>query len=93
MSIEIETIKYDVYVVLIALSDCLDSVSCVHVLLSTHFNPFFFLVAALVDFLSVNSASVYCSQTHKFHFLTTFSSKMGFTALFTHLKIILLQCF
>ena len=31
--------------------------------------------------------------THKFHFSATFSSKMGSTALFTYLKIILLQCF
>ena len=32
-------------------------------------------------------------RTHKFHFSATFSSKMGSTALFTYLKIILLQCF
>ena len=31
--------------------------------------------------------------THKHHFLATFSLKMSPTALFTHLKIILLQCF
>ena len=37
--------------------------------------------------------SVYCLQTHKFHFSATFSLKMGPTALFTHLKNILLQCF
>ena len=42
---------------------------------------------------SVNSASVHCSQTHKFHFLSIFSLKMGPTVLFTHLKIILLQWF
>ena len=41
----------------------------------------------------VNSASVHCSWTHKFHFSVNFSLKMGLTALFTHLKIILLQCF
>ena len=35
----------------------------------------------------------YCSRTHKFHFSATFSLKMGLTVLFTHLKIILLQCF
>ena len=63
-------------------------------LLTTRFSSFFFfLVAALVDFLSVNSAFVHCSWTHKFHFLTTFSLKIGPTILFTHLKIILLQCF
>ena len=31
--------------------------------------------------------------THKYHFSATFSLKMSFTILFTHLKIILLQCF
>ena len=36
---------------------------------------------------------VYCSRTHKFHFSATFSLKMGLTILFTHLKIISLQCF
>ena len=50
-------------------------------------------VTATFDQSSVNSASVHCSQTHKFHFLSIFSLKMGLTALFTHLKIILLQCF
>ena len=42
---------------------------------------------------SVNSAFVHCSRTHKFHFLSIFSLKMGPTVLFTHLKIILLQWF
>ena len=32
-------------------------------------------------------------RSHKLHFLSTFSLKMGSTALFTYLKIILLQCF
>ena len=41
----------------------------------------------------MNRTSVYCSRTHKFHFLSIFSLNMGPTALFTHLKIILLQCF
>ena len=36
---------------------------------------------------------VHCLQTHKFHFSATFSLKMSPTVLFTHLKIILLQCF
>ena len=48
-------------------------------------------VAATFDQFSVNSTSVYCSWTHKFHFLSIFSLKMGPTTLFTHLKIILLQ--
>ena len=43
--------------------------------------------------LAVNSAHMHCLRTHKFHFLSTFSLKMGLTVLFTHLKIILLQCF
>ena len=42
---------------------------------------------------SVNSAFVHCSWIHKFHFSETFLLKMGLTILFTHLKIILLQCF
>ena len=40
-----------------------------------------------------NSVFMHCSRTHKFHFSVTFLLKMGLTALFTHLKIILLQCF
>ena len=31
--------------------------------------------------------------TYKFHFLSIFSLKIGPTTRFTHLKIILLQCF
>ena len=50
-------------------------------------------VAATFDRSSVNSSSVHYSRTHKFHFLSNFSLKMGLTVLFTHLKIILLQCF
>ena len=41
----------------------------------------------------VNSVYVHCSRIHKLHFSATFSLKMGPTVLFTHLKIILLQCF
>ena len=41
----------------------------------------------------MNSVFVHCLRTHKFHFSTIFSLKLGSTALFTHLKIILLQCF
>ena len=50
-------------------------------------------IAVFVNFSTVNSAPVHCSQTHKFYFSTIFSLKIGHTALFTHLKIILLQCF
>ena len=66
---------------------------CVYVLRFLRFSFFFFFLAALVDFLSVNSVFVHCSWTHKLHFSATFSLKMGPTILFTHLKIILLQCF
>ena len=56
---------------------------------------FFFLVEKF-DF-SINFqphvGSMHCLQTHKFHFSAIFSLKMGLTVLFTHLKIILLQCF
>ena len=52
---------------------------------SVLFDPF-------LTFLSI-SGSVHCSRTHKFHFLSIFSLNMGLTVLFTHLKIILLQCF
>ena len=53
-------------------------------------------VAANFDFSNFFDQSqhiVYYSQTHKFHFSATFSLKMGPTILFTHLKIISLQCF
>ena len=50
-------------------------------------------VATTFDHSSMNSTSVHCLRTHKFHFLSIFSLKMSPTALFTHLKIILLQCF
>ena len=36
---------------------------------------------------------MHCLRTHKFYFLSIFSLKMGPTTLFTHLKIILSQCF
>ena len=35
----------------------------------------------------------HCSWSHKYHFSVTFSLKLALTALFTYLKIILLQCF
>ena len=65
--------------------------SCVFILL------FYFLgfhaFWSNVDFFIVNSAFMHCLRTHKFHFSANFSLKMGLTVLFTHLKIILLQCF
>ena len=72
----------EVWIRLIASTFCFQRIS-----------TFFFLVTVLVDFLSVNSVSVHCLRTHKFHFSATFSLKMGPTALFTHLKINLLQYF
>ena len=54
---------------------------------------FFFFSAAMVDPSSVNRHLCTVHGPHKLHFLSTFSLKMGHTALFTHLKIILLQCF
>ena len=66
-------------------------VCCVHVCCNARFIFFFFFFStAKVDFSTMNNAQMYCSQTHKYHFLTL---KMGFTALFTYLKIILLQYF
>ena len=50
-------------------------------------------VAATFDRSSVNSTFMHYSRTHKFHFLSIFSLKIGPTVLFTHLKIILLQYF
>ena len=81
--------------------------SCVCVLEKLRFRSFFFFFHAFLEecgycslnsshkcwLFPVNSASVHCSWTHKFHFSATFSLKMGPTALFTHLKIILLQWF
>ena len=54
---------------------------------------FFFPQPHYLTKSTVNSALVHYSRTHKFHFLAIFLLKMGPTALFTHLKIILLQCF
>ena len=62
----------------------------------------FFTVQSLLRLLFMNSNhniwlssmyGVHCLRTHKLHFLVTFSLKMGPMILFTHLKIILLQCF
>ena len=68
--------------------------------MSTFFSTFsffsfsFFLSSPqLLTLSTVNSAYVYCSWFHKLHFLAIFLLKMGSTTLFTHLKIILLQCF
>ena len=66
------------------------------------FSDFFFLSFFFLFFFfqphyliksTVNSAFMHGLQTHKFYFSAIFSLKMGPTALFTHLKIILLQYF
>ena len=54
---------------------------------------FFFFKLAFVDFFMVNIAPMHCLRTHKLQFLVIFSLKIGHTVLFTHLKIISLQCF
>ena len=54
---------------------------------------FFFCSAHICWLFHGNNVSVHCLQIHKFHFSAIFSLKMGLTVLFTHLKIILLQCF
>ena len=57
---------------------------------------FFFFLAEKFDFSTnfyPHVCPVHCLQTHKFHFSAIFSLKMSHTVLFTHLKIILLQCF
>ena len=50
-------------------------------------------LAKIFDFSAHQWVTCTVHDTHKLHFSTTFSLKMGSTALFTHLKIILLQCF
>ena len=54
---------------------------------------FFFFQLHIVDFSAINSDLCTVHESHKLHFLSTFSLKMGPTVLFTHLKFILLQCF
>ena len=46
-----------------------------------------------LSFFSQSMHTMHCLWIYKFHFLVTFSLKMGPTVLFTHLKIILLQYF
>ena len=68
---------------------------CVHVFWAAFFSFFFFFLVQpqQLTLSTVNSAFVHCSRSHKLHFSATFLFKMGPTALFTHLKIISLQCF
>ena len=74
--------------------DCDESCGAFVVSRFALFSSFFFLIQPQhLTKSSVKSAFVHCSWTHKFHFSVTFSLKIGLTILFTHLKIILLQCF
>ena len=60
------------------------------------FHKFFFFFWSSSNFLTILVWKVFlCTVhgSHKIYFLATFSLKMGPTILFTHLKIILLQCF
>ena len=50
-------------------------------------------VGLFLFFFSQLVHTVHRSWIHKFHFLVIFLLKIGFTVLFTHLKIILLQYF
>ena len=54
---------------------------------------FFFVQPTMVDRSSVTVFLCTVYRSHKLYFLSIFSLKMGPTVLFTHLKIILLQCF
>ena len=54
---------------------------------------FFFSSPQQLILSTVNSAYMNYSRSHKLHFLAIFLLKMGPTTLFTHLKIISLQCF
>ena len=54
---------------------------------------FFFFSAAMVDPFFCEQCTCALFTDPQTPFLSTFSLKMGPTALFTHLKIILLQCF
>ena len=62
-------------------------------LLHVFFFFFFFSSLRWLTLSTMNSVYVYCLQSHKLYFLATFLLKMGPKTLFTHLKIISLQCF
>ena len=57
------------------------------------FNEQFSHKVWLFYFFNQSVHIVHYLWTHKFHFSVTFLLKIGFTVLFTHLKIILLQYF
>ena len=82
---------------LLRLRERLGNVFCALPMSTFSYFSFFFSLSH--DFLLFFSAQctlvgpMQCSRTHKLHFSATFSLKMGLTAFFIHLKIILLQCF
>ena len=72
---------------------CLGSTFCAsqtHVCVSDFF---FFPSYNFLTFLPWTVLPCTVHRFHKLHFSITFSLKIGLTVLFTHLKIILLQCF
>ena len=56
-------------------------------------NIYFFFPAVTFLLFFCEQSSYTIHGSHKLHFSATFSLKMSHTVLFTHLKIILLQCF
>ena len=69
---------------------------CIHIhvpaiLCFTFFDFFFFFLRRALTEFQWFPCTIH--RTYKPLFLTKLSLKMGFTVLFTHLKIILLQCF
>ena len=76
----------------------LDRDYSIYVLGGMCFSPFFFFLYTRFSWVTeVTVHTVRLLFTHCFilftYFLATFSLKMGPTVLFTHLKIVLLQCF
>ena len=82
---------------LLRLREHLGNVFCALPMSAFSYFSFFFSLSH--DFLLFFSAQctpvgpMQYSRIQKLHFLATFSLKMGSMVLFTHLKIILLQCF
>ena len=64
-----------------------------HVYVSQFFFFFFLSSSNFLTFLVLTVLLCTVHGSHKIHFSATFSLKIGPTILFTHLKIILLQCF
>ena len=67
---------------------CLDKRPCLRFILQRVFSFFFFFFFQAATFDQFSHGTIHGS--HKLHFSATFSLQMGPTALFTHLKFILL---